>query len=66
MPPFGDDEPVARWRWLAADAHEAADQMTDPEARLLLLSIAQAYERLAQRAEERSTKPAKHEYADPD
>jgi hypothetical protein len=54
--PFGDDEPVARWRWLAADAREAADQMTDPEAKLLLLSIAQAYERLGQRAEERKAK----------
>jgi hypothetical protein len=65
--PLGDDlDPIARWRWLAADPHEAADQMTDPEAKLLLLSIAQAYESLAQRAEDRSTQPAKHEYADRD
>jgi hypothetical protein len=54
--PSGDDEPVARWRHLAADARDAADELTDPEAKVLLLSIAQAYERLAQRAEERKPK----------
>jgi hypothetical protein len=51
---FGDDEPVARWRHLAADARDAADELTDPK--VLLLSIAQAYERLARRAEERKPK----------
>ena len=41
------DDPVVRWRLLAADAREAADQSTDPEAKLIILSIAQAYEHLA-------------------
>ena len=41
---------------LAADARDAADELTDPEAKVLLLSIAQAYERLARRAEERKPK----------
>jgi hypothetical protein len=51
--PLGDAlDPVARWRWLAADAREAAHQSTDPEAKLVILSIAQAYEHLARRAEE--------------
>jgi hypothetical protein len=54
--PFGDDEPVARWRLLAADARDAAVQSTDPEAKLIILTIAQAYEHLARRAEERKPK----------
>jgi len=54
--PFGDDEPVARWRHLAADARDAAGELTDPQAKVLLLTIAQAYERLARRAEERKPK----------
>jgi hypothetical protein len=54
---LGDDpDPVARWRWLAADAREAAVQSTDPEAKLIILSIAQAYEHLARRAKERKPK----------
>jgi hypothetical protein len=52
--PLGDDpDPIARWRWLAADAGEAAYQSTDPEAKLIILSIAQSYEHLARRAQER-------------
>jgi hypothetical protein len=51
-----DSDPVARWPVLAAEAREIADQMTDPEAKLIMLSIAQGYEHLAQRALERSTK----------
>jgi hypothetical protein len=55
--PLGDAlDPVARWRWLAADAREAAHQSTDPETKLIIMGIAQAYERLAQRAEERKPK----------
>ena len=50
------DDPVVRWRLLAADAREAADQLTDPEAKLIILSIAQAYEHLARRAKERKPK----------
>ena len=52
MPPEAPD-PVARWRGLAEEARSAADQMTDPEAKVILLTIAQGYEHLAQRAEAR-------------
>jgi hypothetical protein len=51
-----DDEPVARWRRLAADARAAAREFADPEAKVLLLRIAQAYEHLAHRTEERQAK----------
>jgi hypothetical protein len=57
-----DDQPVARWRDQAADARAAADELTDPEAKLLLLTIAQTYEHLARRAEERAAKKDR-EYA---
>ena len=53
------NDPVVRWRLLAADAREAADQSTDPEAKLIILSIAQAYEHLARRAKERKPKKDK-------
>ena len=36
---------------LAQEAHRAADQMTDPLCRSVMLEIAAAYERLAQHAE---------------
>jgi hypothetical protein len=58
MPPEASD-PVARWRGLAEEARAAADQMTDPEARVILLTIAQGYERLAQRAEARKAQKDK-------
>jgi hypothetical protein len=45
-------DPVARWRRLAAEARQIADQMTVLEARLIMLSIAQGSEHLAQRAED--------------
>jgi hypothetical protein len=43
----------ARWRTLAAEARDAAHQMTDPEAKLIMLGIAQVYEQVALRAEQR-------------
>jgi len=48
------DDPVHRWRALADDARVAAEQATDPDARRSLLAIAEGYERLAKRAEERA------------
>jgi hypothetical protein len=54
--PSETSDPSARWRVLAAEARETADQMTDPEAKLVLLSIAQVYQHLAQRADERHAK----------
>ena len=46
----------AGWSALAAEAREVADGMTDPEAKLVMLSIAQVYETLAKRARERELK----------
>ena len=45
-----------RWRVLASEVRDIADQMTDPEAKLVMLSIAQVYEHLALRADERRAK----------
>jgi hypothetical protein len=42
-----------RWRALAREAHSAALEMTDPEAKRTLLFIAAAYNRLAADAEKR-------------
>ena len=58
MPPEAPD-PVARWRVLAEEARTVADQMTDPEAKVILLTIAQVYEHLAQRAEARKAQKDK-------
>jgi hypothetical protein len=55
MPPEASD-PAARWRVLAEDAHAAAEEMSDPQARLILLTIARAYERLAERADLREVR----------
>jgi hypothetical protein len=55
MPPEAPD-PAARWRVLAEDARAAAEEMTDPQARLILLTIARAYERLAERADMREVR----------
>ena len=39
-----------RWRSLAAEARALAEEMTDPQARQIMLSIASSYDRLAIRA----------------
>jgi hypothetical protein len=41
-----------RWRALAAEALKTAKQLTDPIANRVMIAIAEAYLRLAQRAEE--------------
>ena len=41
------------WRQRAEEARAVADQIADPEARQMMLKIADDYERLAKRAEER-------------
>ena len=42
-----------RWRALAAEALDVAQQLTDPTANRIMIAIAEAYLRLARRAEER-------------
>ena len=53
MPSDASDR-AARWRVLAAESRAVAEEMTDPKARLILLTIARSYERLAERAEDRA------------
>jgi hypothetical protein len=42
------------WRTRAEEARSSAEQMTDLEAKQMMLAVAEDYERLAQRAEERA------------
>jgi hypothetical protein len=51
MPSFADDP--AHWRKRADEARAMAEQMTDRDARQMMLGIAEDYEKLAKRAEER-------------
>jgi len=44
---------AAHWRGRAGEARAAADQLADPQSQQQMLEIAQRYEYLAQRAEER-------------
>jgi hypothetical protein len=41
------------WRDRAEEARSNAEQINDPEAKRMMLGIANSYERLAERAEER-------------
>ena len=43
------------WRHRAAEARVMAESLTDPEAKQQMLKVAADYEKLADRAEERST-----------
>ena len=49
--PSGKEE-VTRWLALAAWARATADEMADPDAREIMLKIAESYEDLARRAEQ--------------
>jgi len=42
-----------RWRTLAAEAHAIANELSDPDAKQIMLDIAAGYELLARRAEAR-------------
>jgi hypothetical protein len=46
-----DCENPSRWWALAAEARTVAIELTDPQARKVMLTIAEGYERLARRAE---------------
>jgi hypothetical protein len=48
-----DADVAERWRALAMEARSAADELTDPEAKRIMLSIAAGYKVLARRAEAR-------------
>jgi hypothetical protein len=52
MPSARDD--ASHWRSLASEARAVADGMADPASRLIMLKIAEGYERLAARADARS------------
>jgi hypothetical protein len=43
-----------RWRALAAEALAVAREMTDPDAKAIMLEIAARYERLAKAADKKS------------
>ena len=45
----------SHWRERAAEARKNAEQMSDAESKRTMLEIAAAYEKLAQRAERRSS-----------
>ena len=55
----GDDaqRSAQHWRMLEAEARILASAMTDPEPKRVVLSIAEAYKRLAVRAELREPQP---------
>ena len=55
MPPDRDNP--SRWWALAAEARAVAAEMIDPQARQIMLKIAEGYERLARRAEARKKGP---------
>jgi hypothetical protein len=48
---FRDDP--QHWRWRAEEARIHAQLISDPDSRSTILEIADEYERIAQRAEER-------------
>ena len=58
MPPNFDD--AQRWRALAEEAITSARQMAEPEPKRLMLFIADAYKRLAERARARKNQNDKN------
>jgi hypothetical protein len=57
---FSVDDP-AHWRVRAEEARTLADEMSDEISRKMMLQIAEGYERLAKRAEERAKKKREDE-----
>jgi hypothetical protein len=54
MPQESSKGDSVRWRKLAAEILSAAKDMTHPEAKAVMLDIAERYERLARLAEARA------------
>jgi hypothetical protein len=52
-----DADVAERWRALAVEARGAAEKLTDPEAKRIMVSIAEGYDILARRAETRKKDP---------
>jgi len=52
VPSFADDP--AHWRKRVKEARTLADQMNDAQSKQTMMRIAEDYERLARRAEERA------------
>jgi hypothetical protein len=44
------------WRNRAQETRALADQMSDPDTRRIMIGVAEDYEKLAKRAEERAAK----------
>ena len=55
MPRFYDDP--QHWRKRAEESRARAEQMPDGDAKQMMLGIAEDYEKLAKRAEERAKQP---------
>lgn len=51
-----DTKVADQWRELAAQALAAAQELTDPQARAIMLDIASRYERLAKYAQDRASR----------
>ena len=51
--PYRSFNDPKHWRERAKEARAHAQQMTDPEAKRMMLEIAEDYEKLARRAQER-------------
>jgi hypothetical protein len=50
---------VEHWRQRAREARAQAEQMTDSHAKQLMLTVADSYDRIAQRASDRAAIPEK-------
>jgi hypothetical protein len=49
-----ESDEAKHWRAIALEAFASANQMSDPESRMMMLCIAAGYDRLAEQAEEQA------------